>query len=99
MRNGLDLGFFVCVFKTQLATLNNSLIGITEFSLKKLFENNAAALVSSMALSLVSDSEFRSRTNVVSFIDELLDAYNGYILNYHLTAPRRFFDNKTIPII
>jgi len=68
-------------FKTQLGTLNSSLVGITEFSLKKLFENNAAALVSSMALALVSDSQFSSRNEVVSFIDELLEAYNGYILN------------------
>lgn len=68
----------------QFNKLKDSIDGVTEFSLKKLFENNAAALVSSMALALVSNAEFNSRRDVVSFIDGLLIVYNDYLLQLDL---------------
>jgi hypothetical protein len=67
--------------KTQFEKLLQSIVGITEFSLKKLFENNAGVLVSAMALALVSNSTFSSRTDVFSFIEGLIDDYANYLTN------------------
>lgn len=67
--------------KTQFEKLLQSIVGITQFSLKKLFENNAGVLVSAMALALVSNSTFSSRTEVFNFIGALLDDYTNYLTN------------------
>lgn len=65
--------------KTQFEKLIQSIVGVTEFSLKKLFENNSGVLISSMCLALVTDAEYSSRKDVVSFIEELVDDYNNYL--------------------
>lgn len=65
--------------KTQFAKLIQSIVGITDASLKKLFENNSGILISSMCLALVTDAEYSSRRDVVSFIEGLVDDYNDYL--------------------
>jgi len=71
----------VDTLKDQFAKLQDSIIGITQFSLKKLFENNATALISTMSLALVSDAVYSSRNDVLFFIGELIGSYNALLVD------------------
>lgn len=79
--------------KTQFEKLKLS-IGIgSKKSLKKLYENNSGVLISTMALSLITNSiknevrndeeteipKISTRTEIVFLIGELLDSYNDYL--------------------
>ena len=75
----VGIQFRIETMQTQFAKLIQSIVGITDTSLKKLFENNSGVLISSMCLALVTDAEYSSRRDVVSFIDGLVDNYNNYL--------------------
>jgi len=52
---------------------------IADVSLKRLFENNSAAVLSAISLALVTDAVYTTRSEVVAVMDEFLNVYNNYI--------------------
>jgi hypothetical protein len=63
----------------QLNKLVGSIDGVVGVTLKKLFENNAGSLLSAMCLSLVSNTDYKNRNQVVLLIEQLIDTYAIYI--------------------
>lgn len=66
--------------KVQFEKLIQSIVGVTDASLKKLFENNSGILISSMCVAFVTDSQYSNRKEVVGFIEGLVDDYNNYLV-------------------
>jgi hypothetical protein len=66
----------------QLDKLRNNVQSITQYSLKKLFENNAGTIISTMALTTVTgidSNDYSNRKKVLQTIDRVLQSYNNYI--------------------
>jgi hypothetical protein len=64
--------------------LYSAITGLTVPSLKKLYENNVAALITSMCAASVTNvtaTDYPNRNSVVQIITILADTYNEYVVN------------------
>lgn len=76
-KNSVQIRF--STLKSQYEKLRDSALNVTTVQLKRAFETNASAVVSSAAIALVTEPDFISRSEVVDFIDSFLETYNDFI--------------------
>ena len=76
-KNSVQIRF--STLKSQYEKLRDSALNITTVQLKRAFEANASAVISSAGLALVTDPDFKSRSELIDFIDSLLNTYNDFI--------------------
>lgn len=77
------------MFNTALSVLNGDISGILAaynvptYSQKKLYENNAGVCVAGICLASVNNitTDYNYRPDVLSVIQQIIGAYNGYINN------------------
>lgn len=66
---------------SQLAALGNSVVTIISRSSKKLYENNAGSIVSSIIAATITGATYKTRKDAVDSIEAILNAWNGYLGN------------------
>lgn len=67
---------------TQFALLETMVEGSITYAFKKIFENNAGSLITSLiyaASSPLTDEDYGTRTDVLRIIEKIMDAHNRYI--------------------
>lgn len=72
----------ISLLTTQFNTLRNSVVNATDYGLKKIYENNAAMLLSTMCVATstpLSDSDYGNRETVLRIAEIVLDNLDNYI--------------------
>ena len=63
----------------QFNTLRGSVGNLLNKSSKKLYENNAGDLISSLTVGLVTNVEYKNRSEVLEYVDKVIELYSNYM--------------------
>ncbi len=78
---------------TQFERLINSIANITDYSLKKGFENNGTAFVGALLTASVTNTDYSNRNDVLEVIDLISNTYDNFLLNLDIIQD----DNSSAP--
>lgn len=74
-----DIKVRVKNLEDQFSSLRNIIPSASNRSSKKLYENNAGLLISSLTLALVTNVEYESRSEVLDYVARVSDMYSSYV--------------------